>query len=112
MKKLMLLFTLFILSGPMIINASVSQTRITQIAPDNNTYKVSATGIIMLKGDIWVIRVEDSNGVTDYVPQNLSDRFKVSGIQVKFSGIAKTVSDTEKLAGIPLVLQHINVIHS
>ena len=72
--------------------------------------RVATTGSMLLKGDIWCIRAYDQDGIVDYVPMNLAKEFMVQGMYVKFAGTTKDVSDTKKLAGIPIYLIQIKTI--
>ncbi|MBK7038468.1 MAG: hypothetical protein KBF42_01595 [Chitinophagales bacterium] len=113
MKKLIFTFAIcFISSLLMAATIPVSDEPSTNL---NSSYivqgdRVATTGTMLLKGDIWCIRSYDQDGIVDYVPLNLSKEFKVSGLNVKFAGTIKEVSDTKKLAGIPIYLIQIKTI--
>lgn len=109
MKKLMLIIAL-VLAGNLFVSAAENNAEPLQIAGIENGAQVAGMGTIMLKGDIWVIRVTNEDGIMDYCPMNLPQNFQKVGMVVKFSGTVKNISDTERLAGMPLLLSEIKSV--
>ncbi len=72
---------------------------------------VQAVGTVILKGDIWIIRVSENNDIVDYAPLNLPKNYQRVGTVVKFAGNVKYISDTDKLAGITLVITQIKPVN-
>ena len=113
MKKLIFTFAICFIGG--LLMGNVIPSADDQL---NNMYsssimqgdRVATTGSIILKGDIWCIRAFDEDGIVDYVPLNLSKEFQFQGMYVKFAGTIKEVSDTKKLAGIPIYLLQIKTL--
>ncbi len=64
---------------------------------------VSGKGTIVQKGDIWVIRTSGPDG-TDYLPNNLSDAFKVDGKLVTFEANMTPQPKGVRMAGRPITL--------
>jgi len=72
---------------------------------------VQAVGTVILKGDIWIIRVCENNDIVDYAPLNLPKNYQRVGMVVKFAGNVKYISDTDRLAGITLVITQIKSVN-
>ncbi|HRF78147.1 MAG TPA: hypothetical protein PLJ00_02495 [Chitinophagales bacterium] len=107
MKKLMLIIAL-VVAGSLIASANNNNNLVPVYGIENGD-QISGVGTMMLKGDIWVIRVTDNEGVVDYCPMNLPQNFQKAGLIVKFSGTVKYISDTDRLAGMPLILSQIKL---
>ena len=113
MKKL--IFTIAICFMSSLIMASVVAVSDEPLTNINSNFtmqgdRVATTGAILLKGDIWCIRAYGQDGIVDYVPMNLAKEFMIPGMYVEFSGTTKEISDTKKLAGIPIYLIKIKTI--
>lgn len=74
------------------------------------TELVQATGTVIMKGDIWIIRVSNNDGVVDYAPLNLPSNYQRVGLVVQFSGKIKYISDTDRLAGVTLIITQIRPV--
>lgn len=112
MKKLMFSFAISLIASVMMVSASNIYSGSPANAVQNNAVqneRVAGIGMMMLKGDVWVIRVETSAGITDYVPLNLPKEFMYAGIPVRFAGVVVPVSDTGRLIGIQIYLSGIKV---
>lgn len=113
MKKLIFILAISLISSIMMVNATnifvdpVSDPSYVSVQQGD---RVVSTGSMLLKGDIWVIRAYDDDGIVDYVPLNLPQQFMVAGLYVKFAGTIKQVSDTGKLAGVPIYLIQIKAL--
>ena len=64
---------------------------------------LSGKGTIVQKGDIWVIRTTGTGG-TDYLPNNLDDKFKVDGKVVTFEANLLPIPKGVRMAGNPISL--------
>lgn len=113
MKKVIITLSLIITLASIRVNASVAadyssfDSANISVGQDE---RVSGKGTMILKGDIWVIRMEDKNGIADYVPLNLQKEFQATKMLVKFAGTTREVFDTEKLAGIQITFIKITTI--
>lgn len=67
---------------------------------------ITITGIIMLKGDVWVIHgTEGKSGETkDYYPGNLSQDFRTDGQRVIVEATLDPIPENVRLAGIPITI--------
>lgn len=74
--------------------------------------EVTASGTMVLKADVWVIRVVNDEGTTDYLPVSLEDRFKTDGLIVKFTGVLEKIPANVRMAGHPIRLSKIEAVGS
>jgi len=72
----------------------------------NDQEKVSIVGVVMLKGDEYIIHgtAGNSTEVMDYYPSNLTRMFKVDGLRVSLEATLDPIPDGIKLAGTPITI--------
>ena len=107
MKRLMLMIALI---AAIAISAGAAQVPVYVVHrgnPEAAIDRIAGNGTVLLKGDIWVIRIWSSEGIIDYVPMNLPAQYQFAGTLVNFTGYTKVLSDTNRWAGIPLILTNI-----
>lgn len=109
MKNLLLIIAL-IVSGSFVTVSANDYKNINPVNVAEQIDFVQGVGTVILKGDIWIIRVTRNNEIIDYAPLNLPKSYQHVGLVVKFSGQTKVISDTNKLAGITLVISQIKLV--
>jgi hypothetical protein len=68
-------------------------------------------GVMMLKGDTWIIREGQGNAVIDYYPINLTDEYKLEGQEVVFEAILGKIPNNVRLVGKPVQLTMIRKLY-
>lgn len=68
-------------------------------------------GVMMLKGDVWVIREGQNNAVIDYYPVNLTNEFKIEGQEVVFEAVLGKMPANVRLVGKPVQLTMIRKLY-
>jgi hypothetical protein len=87
-----------------------------QLSAQNFTFEQAGEkgvtiGVMMLKGDVWVIREGQGNAVIDYYPINLTEDFKIEGQEVVFEALLGKMPANVRLAGKPVQLTMIRKLY-
>lgn len=103
MKKLYtLIFVLFAL-----VAAGSGQS----VAFDSIGVQPMTIGVVTVKADTWVIRVERPGGYDDYWPVNLPESYAIPGQEVVFTGARGRVPMNVRMVGTPVKLDMIRVLY-
>ena len=80
----------------------------TQKETEKRNYETDMLhGTMMIKGNDWIIRSDDSGEQKDYFPTNLTDEFKVEGLTVGFKGTVQEIPKNVRMVGAPIELSKI-----
>lgn len=110
MKNLLLIIALLV-SGSFLTVSANNNENISPVNVVEQSDFVQGVGTVILKGDIWIIRVTGNNDIIDYAPLNLPKSYQRVGLVVKFSGQTKEIADADKLAGITLIISQIKSVN-
>jgi len=98
-------FTLLLLST---ISFSISAQ---DIEFDSIGVKSMEIGIVVIKNDTWVIKVDKGNFAEFYLPVNLPEKYCINNQEVVFEGALGRIPMNVKLAGTPLKLSMIRILY-
>lgn len=78
---------------------------------DSVNYKQKEIGVIALKNNTWVIRVDHTAFTEYFLPVNLPDKYQVNGQDIVFEGAIGKIPMDIKLEGTPIRLSMIRNLY-